>query len=103
MTVNEKLVEFEGTLSQLIERALSRVGNADEFLAATTEIEQLVSSHWPELVTDLKAAGPSADELAVIERLSTALARLETQGRARLVWTDEFDEYMRQALSRVPK
>jgi len=103
MTVNEKLVEFEGTLSQLIERALSRVGNADEFLAATTEIEQLVSLRWPELVTDLKAAGPSTDELAVIERLSTALARLETQGRARLVWTDEFDEYMRQALSRVPK
>jgi hypothetical protein len=103
MTVNEKLVEFEGTLSQLIERALSRVSNADEFLAANTEIKQLMSAHWPELVTDLKAAGPSAEELAVIKRLSKALARLETQGRARLVWMDEFDEYMRQALSRVPK
>jgi len=102
MTVNEKLVEFEGTLNQLIERALSRVSNADEFLAANTEIEQLMSARWPELVTDLKAAGPSAEELAVIQRLSTALARLETQASARLVWTDEFDEYMKEALSRVP-
>jgi len=102
MTVNEKLVEFEGTLNQLIERALSRVSNADEFLAANTEIEQLMSAHWPELMTDLKVAGPSAEELAVIQRLSTALARLETQASARLVWTDEFDEYMKEALSRVP-
>ena len=102
MTVNEKLVEFEGTLNQLIERALSRVSNADEFLAANTEIEQLMSARWPELVTDLKAAGPSAEELAVIQRLSSALARLETQASARLVWTDEFDEYMKEALSRVP-
>ncbi|MEX0503746.1 hypothetical protein AB3X55_09140 [Alphaproteobacteria bacterium LSUCC0719] len=102
MTVNEKLVEFEGTLNQLIERALSRVSNADEFLAANTEIEQLMSARWPELVTDLKAAGPSTEELAVIQRLSTALARLETRARARLVWTDEFDEYMKEALSRVP-
>jgi len=103
MTVNEKLVEFEGTLSQLIERALSRVSNADEFLAANTEIEQLVSARWPELVATLQATGLTAEDLLVIERLSAALARLETQGRARLVWADEFDEYMQRALSRVPK
>lgn len=103
MTVNEKLVEFESALNPLIECALSRVGNADDFLAANTEIEQLMSARWPELVTALRAAGPSAEELAVIERLSAALARLETEGRARLVWADEFDEYMQKALSQPPR
>jgi hypothetical protein len=103
MTVNEKLVEFESALNPLIECALSRVGNADDFLAANTEIEQLMSARWPELATALRAAGPSAEELAVIERLSAALARLETEGRARLVWADEFDEYMQKALSQPPR
>ena len=103
MTVNEKLVEFEGTLNQLIERALSRVSNADEFLAANTEIEQLMSATWPDLVAELSADGPSAEERVIIEALSTALARLESETRARLVWADDFDEYMRRALSQTPK
>jgi len=103
MTVNEKLVEFESALNPLIECALTRVGNADDFLAANTAIEQLMSENWPELVAALRATGPSAEELAVIERLSAALARLETEGRARLVWADEFDEYMQRALSKAPK
>ncbi|MEK9553122.1 MAG: hypothetical protein VW989_12265 [Rhodobiaceae bacterium] len=103
MTVNEKLVELEGTLNQLIERALSCVGNADAFLAANRQIEQLMSASWPDLVAELSTAGPSAKELAIIEALSAALARLETESRARLVWADDFDEYMQQALSRTPK
>ena len=103
MTVNEKLVEFESALNPLIECALSCVSNADDFLAANTKIEQLVSASWPELGAALHATGPSAEELAVIEKLSTALARLETHGRARLVWADEFDEYMQKALSQAPK
>ncbi|MEC8642574.1 MAG: hypothetical protein VXZ67_06670 [Pseudomonadota bacterium] len=102
MTVNEKLVEFERALNPLIERAMSCVGDADAFLAANTQIEQLVSAGWPDLVSALSAAGPSTEELAIIRTLSAALSRLETQSRARLVWADDFDEYMRQALARAP-
>jgi len=103
MTVNEKLVELEGTLNPLIERALSRVGDADALLAANRQIEQLMSATWPDLVAELSADGPSAEERAIIEALSTALARLESETRARLVWADDFDEYMRRALSQTPK
>jgi hypothetical protein len=103
MTVNEKLVEFERTLNQLIERAQSCVSDATAFLAINTQIEQLVSASWPDLAAELKAAGPSTEALAVMQRMSAALASLETQGRARLVWAEDFDEYMRAALSRVPK
>ena len=102
MTVNEKLVEFESALNSLIERAMSCVGDADAFLAAHTQIEQLVSAGWPDLVSELTAAGPSVEELAIIQNLSAALSRLETQSRARLVWADDFNEYMRRALSRAP-
>mgnify|MGYP001230096753 CR=1 FL=1 len=103
MTVNEKLVELESALNPLIERALSCVGDADAFLDVNSQIEQLVSASWPDLVAELAAAGPSAEELAIIQTLSTALAGLETQSRARLVWAEDFDEYMRVALSRTPK
>ena len=103
MTVNEKLVELESTLNPLIERALSCVGDADAFLDANMQIERLMSASWPDLVAELSADGPSAKELAIIELLSAALARLETESRARLVWADDFDEYMQQAMSRTPK
>jgi len=103
MTVNEKLVELEGTLNPLIERALSCVGDADALLAANRQIEQLMSATWPDLVAELSADGPSAEERAIIEALSMALARLESETRARLVWADDFDEYMRRALSQTPK
>ena len=103
MTVNEKLVELESTLNPLIERALSCVVDADAFLAANMQIERLMSASWPDLVAELSADGPSAKELAIIELLSAALARLETESRARLVWADDFDEYMQQAMSRTPK
>ena len=103
MTVNEKLVDFESALDLLIERALTRVGNAQEFLSINRQIEQLLSETWPDLVADLKEAGASAAELAILRRLSDALSRLETQSRARLVWAEDFDEYMRSALSTAPK
>ena len=102
MTVNEKLVEFESALNPLIERAMSCVDDANAFLAANTQIEQLMSDGWPDLVSALNAAVPSAEDLAIIQSLSAALSRLETQSRARLVWADDFDEYMRQALSQAP-
>lgn len=101
MTVNEKLVEFEGALNPLIERALSCVGDAEAFLDANTQIEQLVSARWPDLAAEWGAGGPSAEEQAIIRALSAALASLETQSRARLVWAEDFDEYMRTALSRT--
>ena len=99
MTVTETLAEFAATLDQKIEGALSCVGNPDAFLAANREIEEMMQQQWPAIAEILSASDLTASDRAVLESMSKALAALEAQARARLVWTRDFEDYMRDALT----
>ena len=99
MTVNETLAEFATTLDRMIESALSCVGNPDAFLAANREIETIMEQQWPAIAETLTAAALSEADRAVLESMSVALGALEAQASARLVWTSDFEDYMRDALT----
>ena len=98
MTVTETLAEFAATLDRMIESALSCVGNPDAFLAANREIETTMEQQWPAVAESLTAAELSEADRAVLDSMSAALGALEAQARARLVWTSDFEDYMRDAL-----
>lgn len=98
MTVTETLAEFAATLNQQIESALSHVGNPDAFLAANQDIETLMQQEWPAIADALAANELTAGDREVIAAMSAALGALEAQARARLVWTSDFEDYMREAL-----
>ena len=99
MTVNRNLAEFAAALDQLVESAALCVRDADAFLLANRDIEALIAERWQTISSELAETGPTPEEVALVQEISASLARLETQARARLVWADDFDEYMRNALA----
>ena len=90
---------FVAALDNMIESAFSHVHNPDAFLAINKDISNLVESGLPPLVEALDAGElePAAREL-LKERLAS-VRELEMKARARLVWSRDFEEYMRDALS----
>ena len=99
MTGTQAVNIFVAALDNLIESAFSHVRNPDAFLAINKDISNFVESGLPPLVEALDAGElePAAREL-LKERL--ALVReLEMKARARLVWSRDFEDYIRDALS----
>ena len=90
---------FVAALDNLIESASSHVRNPDAFLSINKDISNLVESGLPPLVEALDAGElePAAREL-LKERLAS-VRELEMKARARLVWSRDFEDYMRDALS----
>ena len=99
MTGTQEVNNFVAALDNLIESASSHVLNPDAFLAITKDISKLVETGLPPLVEALDAGElePAAREL-LKERLAT-VRELEMKARARLVWSSDFEDYMRDALS----
>ena len=99
MTGTQEVDNFVASLDDLIERALSHVRNPDAFLAINKDISNLVETGLPPLVEALDAGElePAAREL-LKERLAS-VRELEMKARARLVWSRDFEDYMRDALS----
>ena len=99
MTGTEEVDNFVAALDNLIESASSHVRNPDAFLAINKDISNLVESGLPPLVEALDAGElePAAREL-LKERLAS-VRELEMKARARLVWSRDFEDYMRDALS----
>ena len=99
MTGTQEVNSFVAALDNLIERAFSHVGNPDAFLAINKDISNLVESGLPPLVEALDAGElePAAREL-LKERLAS-VRELEMKARARLVWSRDFEDYIRDALS----
>ena len=58
-----------------------------------------MQQQWPAIAEILSASDLTASDRAVLESMSTALAALEAQARARRVWTSDFEDYMRDALT----
>ena len=99
MTVNKNLAEFAAALDKLVESAASCVRDPDAFLSANRDIETLIGDRWQAISSELAASELTPEERILIQDLSAALAGLETQASARLVWAADFDEYMRNALA----
>ena len=99
MTGTQEVDNFVAALDNLIESASSHVRNPDAFLAFNKDISNLVESGLPPLVEALDAGElePAAREL-LKERLAS-VRELEMKARARLVWSRDFEDYMRDALS----
>ena len=99
MTGTQEVDNFVASLDDLIERAFSHVRNPDAFLAINKDISNLVETGLPPLVEALDAGElePAAREL-LKERLAS-VRELEMKARARLVWSRDFEDYIRDALS----
>mgnify|MGYP001284455360 CR=1 FL=1 len=99
MTGTQEENNFVVALDNLIESASSLIRNPDAFLAINKDISNLVESGLPPLVEALDAGElePAAREL-LKERLAS-LRELEMKARARLVWSRDFEDYIRDALS----
>ena len=90
---------FVAALDNLIESASLHVRNPDAFLSINKDISNLVEFGLPPLVEALDAGElePAAREL-LKERLAS-VRELEMKARARLVWSRDFEDYIRDALS----
>ena len=99
MTGTQEVDNFVAALDNLIESASSHVRNPDAFLSINKDISNLVESGLPPLVQALDAGElePAAREL-LKERLAS-VRELEMKARARLVWSRDFEDYIRDALS----
>ena len=99
MTGTQEVDDFVAALDHLIESASLHVRNPDAFLAINKDISNLVESGLPPLVEALDAGElePAAREL-LKERLAS-VRELEMKARARLVWSRDFEDYIRDALS----
>ena len=99
MTGTQEVDNFVAALDNLIESASSHVRNPDAFLAINKDISNLVESGLPPLVEALDAGElePAAREI-LKERLAS-VRELEMKARAKLVWSRDFEDYIRDALS----
>ncbi|MAK18054.1 MAG: hypothetical protein CMN41_05360 [SAR116 cluster bacterium] len=91
---------FIRTLNELIEGAKTRVRDPDEFLATNEQIKTLIETELPPLAEAISAGELGADARARLEHSLAALGDLEAKVGARLVWAGDFEDYMREALSR---
>ena len=99
MTGTQEVDNFVAALDDLIESALSHVRNPDVFLVINKDISNLVETGLPPLVEALDAGElePAAREL--LKKRLASVRELEMKARARLVWSRDFEDYMRDALS----
>ena len=99
MTGTHELTDFVDTLDDLIESASMRVRDPDAFLEINRKISELVETSLPPLVEALDV-GNLAPETRELLKEKLALVRdLEMKARARLVWSRDFEDYIRDALS----
>ena len=99
MTGTHELTDFVDALDDLIESASTRVRDPDAFLEINRKISNLVETSLPPLVEalDVGNLAPGAREL-LKEKLAS-VRDLEMKARARLVWSRDFEDYIRHALS----
>ena len=100
MTGTKQLDEFVNTLNHLIESALSCVQDSDAFLEANNKIQALIETGLPSLAKALQCGELGADARDRLQASLGSIQRLEGEARARLVWSRDFEDYMREALSK---
>ena len=99
MTVNEMLEELLSALDPLIESARSCVDDAPKFQKVNESITKVMSESLPPIAEALAAIEPDVEMRARITKMSEKLADLEARTRARLVWADDFEDYIRETVT----
>ena len=99
MTETENTASFVSALNEAIESARTRLGEPDAFLAATRDIESLIETGLPPVLEAAGAHGISEDDREQLEAGLAALAELQSGTDARVVWSRDFEDYIRAALS----
>ena len=99
MTETENIASFVSALNEAIESARTRLGEPDAFLAAIRDIESLIETGLPPVLEAAHAHGIGEDDREQLEAGLAALAELQSGADARVVWSRDFEDYMRAALS----
>ena len=99
MTATEMLDQFIATLNGRIEGALSCVQNAEAFQAACADIEKLIDADLKAVIQAFGKKGPAEADRQRLEECLARLAQLESKSRARVVWAQDFEDYIRRVAS----
>ena len=99
MTVNEKLEELLSAVNPLIDSACLCADDALAFQKVNESIAKIISESWPPIAEALAAIEPDAEMRARITKMSEKLADLEARTRARLVWANDFEDYVRESVT----
>ena len=99
MTATEMLDRFIATLNGQIEGAISCMQNAEAFQAACADIEKLIGADLEAVIQAFGAKGPGEADRQRLEECLARLVDLESRSRARVVWAQDFEDYIRRAAS----
>ena len=99
MTVTMNVDEFLNTLNQLIESANGCVQDPESFLAVNSEIGELIEAVLPALSEMFRQDKPDPEIRARLADSLSAVRDLEAKANARLAWSRDFEDHMRNALT----
>ena len=99
MTGTKELTDFVDALDDLIESASSHVRDPDAFLEINRKISNLVETSLPPLVKALDVGNLAPEARELLKEKLASVRDLEMKARARLVWSRDFEDYIRVALS----
>lgn len=98
MTVTINVDEFLNTLNQLIVSANGCVQDPKNFVAVNSEIGELIKAVLPALSEMFEQDEPDPEIRARLADSLTAVKDLEAKANARLAWSRDFEDHMRNAL-----
>ena len=99
MPGTQELSDFVDALDDLIESASSLVRDPDEFLEINRKISNLVETSLPPIVEALDVGNLAPEARELLKEKLASVRDLEMKARARLVWSRDFEDYIRDALS----
>jgi hypothetical protein len=99
MTATEMLDQFIATLNGQIEGAKSCLENADAFQAVCVDVEQLIKVDLQTVMLAFGEKGPGEADRQRLEECLAKLVDLESRSRARVVWAQDFEDYIRRSAS----
>ena len=99
MTGTQELTDFVDALDDLIESAYTCVRDPDGFLEINQKISNLIQTSLPPLVEALDVGNLAPEARELLKEKLASVRDLENKARARLVWSRDFEDYIRDALS----
>ena len=99
MTGTQELTDFVDALDDLIESALARARDPDGLLDINQKISNLVETSLPPLVEALDVGNLAPEARELLKEKLASVRDLENKARARLAWSRDFEDYIRDALS----
>ena len=90
------LDHFIATLNGKIEGALACAQNAEAFQAVCVDIEQLIGVDLQAVMVAFGEKGPGELDRQRLEDCLARLVDLESRNRARVVWAQDFEDYIRR-------